>query len=183
MAYTAVRAAKASSSEQFGKTWATPVGTIKTALWIRDRGTDANTAAIRSAWPWAWREKVSKQEMNPVGCLFWTICIWTLKIKTHLFGFCIRAQMFSFDFKGCFSQELHYNECLASLVWTHLHLQTHGLSLRSFRVSLQFIKSLPSERCVGSIWKMNFFTKMREHTFCILSTQKYPKISHMPATL
>ena len=62
MASTVVRAAKASSSEQCAKIWRTHVGTVKTVWWTRDRGTAASTAATRSAWLWAWREKVSKQE-------------------------------------------------------------------------------------------------------------------------
>ena len=58
---TAVRAVKASSSGPCAKTWPTPVGTTKTVWWIRGRGTAASIVATRSAWPWAWREKVSKQ--------------------------------------------------------------------------------------------------------------------------
>lgn len=55
---TAVRAVKASSSGRCAKTWPTPVGTAKTVWWIRGRGTAASIVATRSAWPWAWREKV-----------------------------------------------------------------------------------------------------------------------------
>lgn len=59
MVFTAVRAVKASLSGQCARIWPIPVGTIKTALWTKDKGTAASTAVTRSAWPWGWRGKVS----------------------------------------------------------------------------------------------------------------------------
>lgn len=85
MGSTAVRAVKASSSGQYAKTWPTPVGTTKTVWWIRDRGTAASTVATRSAWPWGWREKVSKQGHFGTPCA-WLVhnrfCSWALKIRS-----------------------------------------------------------------------------------------------------
>lgn len=64
MASTAVRAVKASSSAPCARIWPIPVGTIKTALWTKDRGTAASTAVTRSAWPWGWRGKVRVETLE-----------------------------------------------------------------------------------------------------------------------
>lgn len=58
MACTAAKAAKASSSARWGKTWLTPAETARTVQSTSGSATAASTAATRSVWPWAWREKV-----------------------------------------------------------------------------------------------------------------------------
>lgn len=70
MAFTAVRAVKASLSGQCARIWPIPVGTIKTALWTKDRGTAASTAVTRSAWPWGWRGKVSVETFTAAPWLW-----------------------------------------------------------------------------------------------------------------
>lgn len=58
MECTAAKAAKASSSARWGKTWLTPAETTRTVRSTNANATAASTAATKSVWPWAWREKV-----------------------------------------------------------------------------------------------------------------------------
>ena len=55
------KAAKVSSSDRFGNSWATSAGETATARWPSTTGTAASTAGSKSVWPWGCAVIVSSQ--------------------------------------------------------------------------------------------------------------------------